>query len=183
MTVHIQSLPQSRGVNWRSVASGLVLLGMVATLAGAWGFELIGHYQPCMLCLRERLPYYIGIPIAAVAFLLSFSPRNDRIVRILLVIVAALFVWSVYQGVFHIGIEYRWWNPLLDCATPAGTLPPRTGGGLLDALQTVHPPSCSDATWRFPANWGLSFAGWNSVISTGIVLTALFGAFARRRSA
>ena len=54
----------SRFGNPRFVAALLVLVVALATIAGAWGFELIGKYQPCALCLQERVPYYIGVPIA-----------------------------------------------------------------------------------------------------------------------
>ena len=47
----------------------LLALGMVATVGGALGFEHIGGYIPCALCLLQRLPYYYGIPVAAAAAL------------------------------------------------------------------------------------------------------------------
>ena len=39
--------------------------------------------------------------------------------------------------------------------------------------------SCSEASWRFPAGWGPSFAGWNTLISIFLVLAALSGALKR----
>lgn len=180
MTVQIEEMPRRRAAMSRlTLATGLVLLGAVATIAGAWGFELIGHYIPCALCLKERIPYYIAIPIALLAFLFSFSERTAGVSRLLLLVLAGLFAWSVYQGVFHIGVEYKWWTPALDCGI--GSVD--RGGNLLNQLQTVHIPRCDTAAWRFPADWGLSFAGWNAVISSGLVLVALFGVFSRRRSA
>ncbi|MGE0459675.1 MAG: disulfide bond formation protein B, partial [Bauldia sp.] len=155
------------------------LHGADATIAGARGFELIGHYIPCALCHKERIPYSLAIPVAVLAFAFSFNERTQGISRFLLLVLAGLFAWSVYQGVFHAGIEYQWWTPQLDCGV--GAVGGR--GDLLNQLQTVHIPRCDTAAWRFPAEWGLSFAGWNAVISTGLVLVALAGVFSRRRSA
>jgi len=164
----------------RTIAAAICLTLAVATIAGAWGFELIGRYIPCKLCLAERIPYYAGIPFAAAALLAAALFRADLAARMLLFVVFGIFVWSAYQGVFHAGFEWKWWDGPTDCGiggTIDRTLP------LAEQL-TYHAPSCDTAVWRFPnAEWGLSFAGWNAVISTVIAVVALYGALARRRIA
>ena len=49
----------------RSTAAALAifLLG-TATILGAWFFEFVLKYPPCELCLEERLPYHVVIPLA-----------------------------------------------------------------------------------------------------------------------
>jgi disulfide bond formation protein DsbB len=47
-------------------AIGAILALAVATIAGAFIFQALG-YAPCELCLKERLPYYAGIAVAALA--------------------------------------------------------------------------------------------------------------------
>ena len=98
--------------------------------------------------------------------------------RLLLLVVAGIFIWSTYKGIYHIGVEYRWWPGPPTCS---GTIAPVTlgggGGGILGQLEEGHRVvSCTDATWRFPADWGLSFAGWNAVISLVVAAMALVGA-------
>ncbi|MGE0457325.1 MAG: disulfide bond formation protein B, partial [Bauldia sp.] len=100
MTVQIEEMPQRRAIDRLTLATGLVLLGAVATIAGAWGFELIGHYIPCALCLKERIPYYIAIPVAVLAFAFSFNVRTQGLSRVLLLVLAGLCAWSVELGVF-----------------------------------------------------------------------------------
>lgn len=179
MTAQTHSMPARGTINRRALAAGLATLAALATVSGAWGFELIGHYIPCKLCLAERIPYYIGIPVAAAAFAASLKVSTDTLARVLLLAVAGIFVWSAYQGIFHAGFEWGWWAGPTDCGI----------GGTIDrdinilTQLTYNIPHCDTAAWRFPnANWGLSFAGWNGVISTGIALVALFGAVTRRRS-
>ena len=42
------------------------MLGLsAATILGALAFEHFGGYQPCALCLMQRTPYYLGVPLAA----------------------------------------------------------------------------------------------------------------------
>ncbi len=179
VTVNSARAP-SRFGNPRLVAALVVLVVAFATIAGAWGFELIGKYQPCALCLDERVPYYIGVPIALVAVFAAFAGA-DRISRLLLLVLAALFVWSAYKGVYHAGVEWKFWEGPTTCGvTATADRPP--GTTLLEQLN-FHPPSCTEATWRFPnAEWGLSFAGWNAAISAFLVVVALAGATMRRRS-
>ena len=40
--------------------TGLLLVGGLAAIATAWGFQLIGGYVPCKLCLEQRIPYYLS---------------------------------------------------------------------------------------------------------------------------
>jgi disulfide bond formation protein DsbB len=162
----------------RTIAAAVCLVAAIATVGGAWGFELIGNYQPCKMCLAERVPYYTAIPFAALALIAAGFFRADLLARLLLVIVFGIFVWSAYKGAFHAGFEWKWWDGPNDCAAVAGF----DRNDILGQLNAVHPPSCDSASWRFPnASWGLSFAGWNAVISTFIAIVALYGALARRR--
>lgn len=166
----------------RTLLTWFVFLAALATILGAWGFQLIGGYIPCPLCYRERIPYYVGLPLAALAVIAMMTGRTG-LARILLVIVAGIFIWSAYGGAFHAGVEWRWWEGPASCS--GGALGERAvGGNLLDQLsQGKTVVSCTDAAWRFPADWGLSFAGWNAVISTVIVIAALTAAFMRPRRA
>lgn len=175
-------LSAASGANRRLVAAALVFVGGLATIAGAWGFELIGEYMPCKLCLEERIPYYVGVPIAFGA-LVAAMVGADRTARILLVATAAVFLWSLYLGVRHAGIEWNWWTGPDDCGAVSAPST-RDAGGLLGQLQEIHIARCTEASWRFPSTgWGLSFAGWNAVISAGIVAVALAGAVWRGKRA
>ena len=51
----------------QTVTALLLLFGMAATVGIALGFEHIGGYIPCKLCLEQRWPYYAGVPLMAVA--------------------------------------------------------------------------------------------------------------------
>src|ERR1700710_1955891 len=75
------------------------VLGL-ATILGAWGSQLWGGLVPCELCLGERMPYYWGLPILALVLLL-WNRLPLAVWYIGMLIVAAIFVWSVYLGAFH----------------------------------------------------------------------------------
>ncbi len=166
----------------RTLLTWAVFLAAFATIVGAWGFQLIGGYVPCQLCLGQRIPYYVGVPVALLAVIAAMTGR-EGLTRILLLLVAGIFIWSAYKGGFHAGVEWEWWAGPTSCS--GGEVAPITpGGNLLGALtEGARPVSCTVASWRFPnTDWGLSFAGWNAVISTAIVIGALIAATRPSRS-
>jgi disulfide bond formation protein DsbB len=65
-----------------------------------------------------------------------------------------------------------------NCATGSTTGLSTDAGSLLNDLNAIRPPSCSEAAGRF---LGLSFAGWNVIAATGLMLLALKGALTTRR--
>jgi disulfide bond formation protein DsbB len=148
----------------------------LATILGAWGFQLLGHYVPCKLCLEERWSYYIGLPIALITLSLSMPTITvpDWIRRALLVVIALIFAYGAWLGTYHAGAEWGWWPGPTDCG---GGMQGASGQDLLNQLKDIRVVSCTDAAFRFPpASWGLSFAGWNAAISAVLVLVALWGA-------
>lgn len=156
-------------------AAALVVLGMAIAIGTALGFQHIGGYIPCKLCLEQRLAYYIGIPVVLLALVSAGVGLPGTLTRLLLLVGAALMAWTLALGVYHSGVEWAWWPGPTDCAAvsaPSGS----TSGGVLDQLNQVVPPSCDQAAGRF---LGLSFAGWNVVASFVIALIALSGAFGR----
>ena len=148
---------------------------MAAVVGTALGFEHIGHYIPCKLCLEQRMPYYVGIPLMALAALSASMRAPALLTRGLLVVGGLLMVWGLYMGVYHSGVEWGWWPGPTDCGAVAA---PESGGsgGVLDALNTVVPPSCDKAALRI---LGLSLAGWNAIASLVLAVVAFRGSFAR----
>lgn len=143
----------------QTIGAGVLTLGMAVTVGAALGFQHIGGYVPCKLCLEQRLPYYIGVPVAALALFASLAKLPPLLVRALLLAVALVMMWSLWLGGFHAGVEWGFWPGPTDCGAIA---PSQAGGSLLDQLDAVMPPSCDQAAVRF---LGLSFAGWNVVAS------------------
>ena len=139
-----------------------------ATIIGAWGFELIGGYKPCALCLQQRWAYYFSLPVLALICLRMWSGRADLdVVRWGFMAVVLAMLLNAGLGVYHSGVEWAWWAGPDACSTGAGL-----SGGLPD-LSKARVINCSDAQWRF---LGLSFAGWNVVISLMLAGMALVGA-------
>ena len=145
----------------------LILAASLATLAGAWYFELVLNLLPCKLCLEQRNPYYAAIPVALGGLAAIWTGRPG-FGRWALIVLAAVFIISAGLGIQHAGIEWKFWAGPADCGGRAAP-GPSSAGGLLDALRNTRIVSCTEAAWRFA---GLSLAGWNALISAGLALLA-----------
>jgi disulfide bond formation protein DsbB len=152
------------------VISAVVFVIAAATILAALAFEHLGGYAPCPLCLEERYAYYIAVPASALAFFLA-QGRLTGLVRILLVSIALAFLVNAALGVYHAGIEWKWWAGPGECS---GAFELEWGEeGIIDTPVI----RCDEASWRL---FGLSFAGWNAVISGLLAVIAGYGATRRR---
>jgi disulfide bond formation protein DsbB len=143
-------------------AAYLIFAGAFATIAGAWIFEYSG-YAPCELCLLQRWAYYAGVPLSlAVAHL---APRQPRVARGGLALLTLLWLGSMVFGIYHAGVEWKWWPGPSTCTGAADFT-----GGLPDLSAPVV--LCDTPAIRI---LGLSLAGWNAVISLGLALLAIQG--------
>jgi disulfide bond formation protein DsbB len=161
-------------------APAFVLVVGLATILAAWGFQLVGGYVPCALCLTERIPYYVGLPIAFVALTSALANAPAWLVRLALALTAIVFLYGVYLGTYHAGAEYGWWPGPSDCGA-GGAGQTTTSDDLLNQLKGIRIVSCTEASWRFPDGWGLSFAGWNAKVSLLLAAVAAFGAVRKAR--
>jgi disulfide bond formation protein DsbB len=144
-----------------------VVLGAAATVGGALIFEHAFGYVPCKLCLIQRNPYYIAVPLGLVAALLP--PRYTRVGLWLL---ALIFVISAGLGAYHSGVEWGFFAGPSDCGGGSGAGAGNVGD-FLNQLQSTRVVSCTEAAWRF---LGLSLAGWNVLISLALSAFAAMAA-------
>ncbi|NTF09598.1 disulfide bond formation protein B [Agrobacterium rubi] len=156
----------------RSTSAILVTAGMIFTVGSALGFQHIGGYTPCALCLLQRDPYYYAIPIGILAIAASLFKLPVWVTRAALIIVGLAMVIGAGLGVYHSGVEWGFWSGPITCSTGAPSIT-TNAGSLLSDLNAVKPPSCNDAALRV---LGLSFAGWNVIASVILAGIAFFGA-------
>ena len=155
---------------------GAVTLFVAAgVIIAALGFEHFGGFKPCPLCLQQRYAYYAGIPAAFVALIL-ISAERALAAAVLFFAVALAFLANAALGVYHAGAEWQIWPGPDTCTGPLEPLAVGKGG-LLKELETTRVVRCDEAPWRFA---GLSFAGWNVVLSLALAAGACKAALATR---
>jgi disulfide bond formation protein DsbB len=147
----------------------LAALGSLAMLLGAFGFQHIGGYLPCKMCLWQRWPHAAAILIGAL--ILLGGPRLLAWAGAL----AALTTAAI--GAFHAGVEWGWWPGPSSCTGGGLDLGTMSGGDLLSMDAPTGLVMCDEIVWSLA---GLSMAGWNAIISFGLVLIWVAAARAPR---
>ncbi|MEQ8824619.1 MAG: disulfide bond formation protein B [Filomicrobium sp.] len=143
-----------------------------AVIVAALAFEFLGGYRPCPLCLQQRYAYYAGIPLLFGALVL-LSSEKERTAAILFFVVSLAFLFNSGLGVYQAGAEYGFWPGPQACA--GGQDITTSAEGLLGALEETKVVRCDEPEFWF---LGLTFAGWNAVLSFVLFIGSLKAAFA-----
>jgi disulfide bond formation protein DsbB len=148
----------------------------VATILGAYFFQFVLGLPPCPLCLEQRIPYYIAIPVAILLAVGVLRGVPTRLIRGGLATLAAVMVVGVALGAYHAGVEWKFWPGPTDCTGPINDF--GSAGNLLKQIQTTSVVRCDEAAWRF---LGLSLAGYNALISAVLAFIAIAAVAANQR--
>ena len=152
----------------------LAALGSGALLGGALYFQYVVGLAPCEMCHWQRWPHIAAIAAGLLAAAAFAWPRLALV--LLLVAVTALLVTAAI-GLFHAGVEYRWWTGPQSCAggVPRGLSAEQLKQYLLGARMV----RCDETMW---AMWGISMAGWNAILSAALALVLGWGVASRLRA-
>jgi disulfide bond formation protein DsbB len=153
------------------IALGLAVVAILSALFIQYGLGVL----PCELCLKQRIPYYTGIPVAVLAALMAARAPRGAATKILLLAVAVIFAIGAGLGLYHSGVEWGFWAGPTDCTGPVGQ-----AVGLdtfLKNLETTKVVRCDEVAMRL---LGLSLATWNMIAAAAVSLVALAGVRASR---
>lgn len=148
------------------LAQRLALAIPALLLAGAYVSQYGFGLYPCEMCWWQRYPHFVAVLLALLSFAL---PQK----RPLVVLAALAILVSGVIGVFHAGVEYKWWEGLSAC-----TLPPSASDDPLAAVLAQPITRCDEAAWTLA---GISLAGFNALFSVGGALAIV--ALLRRKVA
>jgi disulfide bond formation protein DsbB len=149
-----------------------------ATIAGAWYFQYVVGLPPCPLCLEERLPYHVVIPLSLLMAIAAFARAPQTLLTVGFVAIIAAVLCGAALGTYHAGVEWHLWAGPTDCSGPITDF--NAGGSILGQLNSIHVVRCDEAAWRF---LGISLAGYNVLISLVLAAIAGCGLLAARRNA
>jgi disulfide bond formation protein DsbB len=158
-------------------AALLVLVVAAATIAGAWFFQLVMGLQPCPMCLQQRYAYYAIIPLSVLVALGAAKGAPRPLLIAGLVVIALAAAGNSAFGVYHSGVEWKFWQGPTDCTGPLVDF--GKAGSLLEQLDKVKVVRCDEVQWRF---LGLSLAGYNALISALVVVIAGWGVMKSAKS-
>ncbi|MBI3504873.1 MAG: disulfide bond formation protein B [Proteobacteria bacterium] len=146
----------------------LVALGGAAVLGGALAFQHLGGLAPCVLCYWQRYPYWVAIPLAALAGIYAGDRRP--LAAGLLALAALALVGDAAIAAFHVGVEHKWWEGTAECG---GTRPMSGSLEELRARLLAAPlVRCDEPAWTL---FGISMAGYNFLAALALAALAAFG--------
>jgi disulfide bond formation protein DsbB len=134
-------------------AATILAFGFVFTMQYGFG------YEPCVLCLWQRVPYGVALLISAAACI----PSLKRYDSILLSLCGIAFLIGAGLAIFHTGVELHWWLGTSGC-----TIQPLSGGSAEDmrtALMHTAVARCDQITWTL---FGLSMTNYNIIASLAL---------------
>jgi disulfide bond formation protein DsbB len=172
MVITSPAMNKTAAYRWGS----LTLWAAAAGIITAWGFELIGGMAPCPLCLQQRYAYYAGIPLLFIALVLLAAGKT-RDAGLIFGLVALMFLANAGLGAFHAGAEWKFWLGPNTCT--GGNTPLSKTGGVLGTISNAQVVRCDEAMGRF---LGLSFAGWNVLLSLALSGGAVRAAVGYRKA-
>ena len=140
----------------------IILLTIISfAIISALTIEYWFGYEPCKLCLYERIPYFLAILlIIKIIFIKKYE-------KITLLILSLIFVGSSTLAFYHFGIEQGFFTESLVCTTE-DLSKILSKEQLMEQLKQ-NSISCKDVSFRI---LGLSLATINIIFS--LVLSALF---------
>ena len=138
----------------------IFLISLISILSALY-IEYILQYEPCKLCIYQRIPYIFGIAICFIGFYYSTSDK-------ILILIIIVFILSAIISGYHFGIENSFFDELSSCTNNSLDLSDKKK--LLESLNKNMPISCKDATFKV---LGLSLAAINTLLSILIVIISV----------
>ncbi len=127
-------------------------------LLGAWAFQYIGGLAPCKMCIWQRYPHGAALVIGVLALALPG-------LRILPIFGALAALITAGIGVFHAGVEQKWWEGPSSCTS--GDISGLSAEELMNQIMSAPLVRCDEIPWEM---LGVSMAGWNAIVSFGLAL-------------
>ena len=131
----------------------IFFISLVSILSALFIEHILG-YQPCNLCLIQRIPYGLSIILISLNY---FQKKNERFIILLLILV---FSFSLIISFYHFGIEQGFFKESAVCGLKNLT-EIISKEEILKQLQTKT-VNCKDVTFRI---FGFSLTTFNIFIS------------------
>ena len=134
----------------------LILLAAASTLAltGAYISQYVFGYQPCILCLYQRWPFFIIIVIYIISLLLKKQIKTLTIIALLSVIA------NIIIAGYHVGVEQKIFQGLSGCSSAVDLNKIDNLAELTEAISLISAVRCDEPQFYF---LGITMAGWNLI--------------------
>ena len=140
-------------VNLKKNYLQILFILSITILTTAYVIQYIFGYQPCNLCIIERIPYALAIII----LILNYKFKKDQVFYSVLLLL--VFSFSFLISLYHLGIEQGFVDESNICRSNSVDL--ITKEEILKFLQKIK-ISCKDVAFKI---FDLSLTTYNIIIS------------------
>ena len=143
----------------------LIFVVSLISIISAYFIEYVLGYQPCNLCLIERIPYGLSLILITSNFIYK------KMEKFFIILLTLIFIFSFLISIYHFGIEQGFFQESSVCGLRSATEIISKEELLKQLNETAI--SCKDVTFRI---FGLSLTSINIFISL-IILVMLIKAY------
>ena len=132
------------------------------SIISAYFIEYILGYQPCNLCLLQRIPYGLSIVLIIINYIFKINQK------FLILLLLLLFIFSFSISAYHYGIEQGYFSESAVCGT-------KNFGYIISKEEILEQlskkvVSCKDVTFRV---FGLSLTTINICLSLFLTILSI----------
>jgi disulfide bond formation protein DsbB len=145
----------------------LVFIAALAIISAALLSEYWGGLLPCALCLKQRVAFFIALPLLALAY--WQADKAPAAMRGLLTTIGIIFLANAGLAFYHAGIEYGYWLGPASCG--GGGAQAQDTKALFEALASSDMVRCDAPAFSL---FGISLAGYNMLACLALAGLALY---------
>ena len=145
----------------------LVFVLALLFIGTALASEYAGGLLPCALCLKQRMAYFVALPLLALAYV--YTEKSPAAMQGLLRTIGIIFLANAGLAFYHAGIEYGFWLGPATCG--GGGLQASDTSALLEALKSSSMVRCDAPSFTL---FGVSLAGYNLIACVGLAGLSLY---------
>lgn len=153
-----------------AITEKLILRTLLALCISALGLayisEIIFGYKPCILCLYQRIPYFLIIIISSIGLIYVNKKHLVKVAIILSVI--TLFINSGI-AFYQVGIEQKVFKMTAKCSDDLSQI--NSLEDLKLAINNKTSARCDEPDFIF---LGLSMAAWNMIFTFILAIFTIF---------
>ncbi len=136
--------------NWYFILLAISIFSITSALIAEYFYNL----QPCILCLKQRHPYYFFLIV--IFFILFVLPKYKFISSFLIQLGS---IYGLFYSIWHVGVENQLLKGPAKCSADLSIYENKTD--LKNQIFNNQVISCDEVVWSF---FGLSAATLNTLV-------------------
>ena len=137
----------------------------VVTILIVFWIEYIENIKPCQLCLYQRLPYYVLIPLSMIIIFIKSLKR----VFFISIVISIILLISIFLATYHSGIEKNIWSNLAGCSNHTN-IDSNNLDDLRKKILDIPLIRCDKVTWNI---YLFSLTNLNLILSAALFIISL----------